>query len=46
MNITVEVPDEKVNLVVMAGDIPCRWDCADECKFMTEQLWAIMEGWA
>ena len=46
MMIEVEVPDEEVRLVVLMGDIPCNGLCTEECLGMTQQLFAIMEGWA
>jgi predicted metal-dependent TIM-barrel fold hydrolase len=44
MKITVDVPDEEVSLVVELGETGCNYACSDECRFMNEQLVAMLLG--
>lgn len=46
MLIDVEIPDQKVKMVIEQGSSPCTWECVEDCQFMQEQLYAILMGWA
>lgn len=43
---TIRVPAEKVLLEIEKGETPCNFFCHDECKAMSDQLYAVTMGWA